>query len=466
VISSATRKAEKSSATKLLGLAVLKTQPWFVLRCAALCTFLSFFTILGASGVSAQTQIKPESYGYFDFPTCVRYALVHSDALTQNRIDIQLKSIDLKDAHSEILPTVQLVTRYYLVRTDDVYYSGSSGSRWQIQFNMTNWNPYLALLKIKSQGIMVDIAKISHFDKISDTTANIARIFYSIHCLEKSIRGSKQILALVQDKLNFAKSKNDQGKIDPLEFQTMQNDYRAQQIKVKSLENDLQEKTGQLKAIIGYHPDYFLPLDTRDATNQILNGFKPNWITFADIQGGNLRLKIAAKKEQMQSNAVTGAYVALAPQPAFVFQDNSNTPNAASGLNLALGLDYFLWDGFRRVRDVKRQKLLAQKYNLDREQLSQELYMKFKKLRSGMGLSGERESLSRERAKLADLAEEKAFTNYKSGRIEYGDYMDQRIKKTQAHLDAAESLQPRVNDLIELATISGGLNKYNAAIRY
>jgi outer membrane protein TolC len=197
-----------------------------------------------------------------------------------------------------------------------------------------------------------------------------------------------------------------------------------------------------------------------------LNGFKPNWITFADIQGGNLQLKIAAKKEQMQSNAVTGAYVALAPQPAFVFQDNSNTPNAASGLNLALGLDYFLWDGFRRVRDVKRQKLLAQKYNLDREQLSQQLYMKFKKLRSGMGLSGERESLSREKAKLADLAEEKAFTNYKSGRIEYNDYMDQRIKKTQAHLDAAESLQPRVNDLIELATISGGLNKYNAAIRY
>lgn len=463
MISSATRKAEKSSATRSLGLAVLKIRTRFVLRGAALSTFLSFLTILGASGVSAQTQIKPESYGYFDFPTCVRYALVHSDVLTKNRIDIQLSSIDLKDAHSEILPTVQLVTRYYLVRTDDVY---SSGNRWQVQFNMTNWNPYLALLKIKSKGIMVDIAKISHFDKISDTTANIARIFYSIHCLEKSIRGSKQILALVQDKLNFAKSKNDQGKIDPLEFQTNQNDYRAQQIKVKSLEYDLQEKTGQLKALIGYHPDYFLPLDTRDATNQILNGFQPNWVTFAHIQGGNLQLKIAAKKEQMQSNAVTGAYVALAPQPAFVFQDNSNTPNAASGLNLALGLDYFLWDGFRRVRDVKRQKLLAQQYNLDREQLSQRLYMKFKKLRSGMGLSGERESLSREKAKLADLAEEKAFTNYKSGRIEYNDYMDQRIKKTQAHLDAAESLQPRVNDLIELATISGGLNKYNAAIRY
>ena len=236
----------------------------------------------------------------------MRYALVHSDALTQNRIDIQLKSIDLKDAHSEILPTVQLVTRYYLVRTDDVYYSGSSGSRWQIQFNMTNWNPYLALLKIKSQGIMVDIAKISHFDKISDTTANIARIFYSIHCLEKSIRGSKQILALVQDKLNFAKSKNDQGKIDPLEFQTMQNDYRAQQIKVKSLKMIFRKKLVNLRLSSAIIQIIFCLWILGTRTNQILNGFKPNWITFADIQGGNLRLKIAAKKEQMQSNAVTG----------------------------------------------------------------------------------------------------------------------------------------------------------------
>jgi len=331
---------------------------------------------------------------------------------------------------------------------------------------MLNWNPYLALLKIKSKSIIVDIAKLTHFDKISDTTANIARIFYGIHTGEKAIRGSKQILALVQDKLNFGRSKNDQGKIDPLELQGLQNEYRSQQIKVKSLENDLQEKVSQLKALIGYHPDYYLPLDTRDAASQILSGFQPNRISFIDIQGGNLQLKISAKKEQVQSNALTGAYVALAPQPQLVFQQNTNTPNTASGLNLALGVDYYLWDGFKRVRDIKRQKLLAQKYNLDREQLSRQLYIKFKSLKSGMGLSSEKESLSREQAKLADLAEEKALSNYKSGLIDYNQYVEQRIKKSQAHLEASESLQSRVNDLIELATISGGLNKYNAAIRY
>jgi outer membrane protein TolC len=432
------------------------------LRVVVLPWLLGIVVILSTLNAFAEIQIKPESYGYFDFPTCVRYALVHSDSLTQNRIDIQLASVDLKDTHSELLPTVQVSTRYYLAYASTV----SSPSNWNVQFNMLNWNPYLALLKIKSKSIIVDIAKLTHFDKISDTTANIARIFYGIHTGEKAIRGSKQIMALVQDKLNFGRSKNDQGKIDPLELQSLQNEYRSQQIKVKSLENDMREKVSQLKALIGYHPDYYLPLDTRDAASQILSGFQPNRISFIDIQGGNLQLKISAKKEQVQSNALTGAYVALVPQPQLVFQQNTNTPNTASGLNLALGLDYYLWDGFKRVRDIKRQKLLAQKYNLDREQLSRQLYIKFKGLKSGMGLSSEKESLSREQAKLADLAEEKALSNYKSGLIDYNQYVEQRIKKSQAHLEASESLQSRVNDLIELATISGGLNKYNAAIRY
>ncbi|MGC8658958.1 MAG: TolC family protein [Desulfomonilaceae bacterium] len=464
MISLATRTVNNRGVKESLGLVSLKVRLIDVLRVLFLLLSINSITVFFPLICRCEVQIKPESYGYFDFPTCVRYALVHSNVLTKNRIDIQLASVDLKDAHSEILPTLQVNTVYYLTQTVNIY--NPNATPWSVQFQMVNWNPYLAILKIKSKSIMVDIAKTSHYDKISDTTSNIAKIFYGIHLLEKSIRGSKQILALVQDKLNYARSRSDQGRLDPLELQGFQNDFRSQQIKVKSLEDELQEKISELKAIIGYQPDYFLPLDTRDAANQILNGFKSDWITFTDVQGGNLQLKISAKKEQVQSNAVTGSYVALVPQPQLVFEQDANVPNAASGLNLGIGVNYTLWDGFKRSRDIKRQKLLAQKYNLDREELSQQLYLRFKKLKNGMELATEKESLSRERSKLADLAEEKALNNYKSGLIDYGQYVDQRIKKTQAHLDVSDSFKSRVNALIDLATISGGLNKYNAAIRY
>ena len=428
---------------------------------------LVFLLVLALSSVSlASTASNPasEPFGYFDFPTCVRYAFVHSESLLANKLDIQISSIDLKDAHSELLPTFQLVTRYYFVRTDDA--NNPNPGRFNVQFQMTNWNPYEALIKIKTQSIFVDIAKLAHFDKISDNVAQIAKLFYGINTLQSNLRAQKQILAIHNNKLNFGKSKHEQGNLDSFTLQSWTNSLKAQQLKIRSIERDLDQKTSLLKNLMGYHPDYHLPLDTRDAANQILNGFNGRWVTFADIQGRNLKLKMAAKKEQAQSVLVTGAYLQLVPKPLFVFTDNKNTPNTTSGVNMAVGLDYQLWDGFKRVRDISRQKFKAQKLEIDRRQLSEKLYGDFKKIRGEIDSTGEQSSLSREQAKLADLAEEKAAILFRSGTIDYGEYSDQRIKTIEAHLNVATDLQNRVFELIDLATMAGGLNKYNAAIRY
>jgi hypothetical protein len=55
---------------------------------------------------------------------------------------------------------------------------------------------------------------------------------------------------------------------------------------------------------------------------------------------------------------------------------------------------------------------------------------------------------------------------YKSGELPYEQYLEARMRKVVAQLAAARSGQDRVISLIELATIAGGLDKYNAGIRY
>jgi hypothetical protein len=254
--------------------------------------------------------------------------------------------------------------------------------------------------------------------------------------------------------------------VDPLEVRLWTNNLKGERVKLKSLEAELEEKVGQLKMIMGYHPDYYLPLDTRDAANQILAGFNGQLVTFAEIQAGNMPLKILAKKEQLQSNMVTGAYVALIPKPVFVFEDVQNQVDRTSGFNMALGLDYTIWDGFKRVRDIKRQKMKAEQLKIDRDKFSQRLYNQFKRLRVELGLSGEREGFNREQARLAELTEERAFLQYKAGEITYEQYVERRLEKVQAFVDSLDSLEGRVTSLIDLATIAGGLNKYNAGIRY
>jgi outer membrane protein len=421
------------------------------------CVFLSPQVLQASS----EAKVKPESYGYFDFPTCVRYALVHSQDFLKSRIDIQMASADVKDAHAEILPTLQIVTRYYIATA-----SNQLSTPLNVQLFITNWDPYLALLKIKSSGIIVDIGTITHYDKISDNISQMAKIFYRIHVLEKTIRARKQIMALNKDKVSFGESRHEQGTVDPLEVRLWKNNLKGEQVKLKSLQTELEDKVGQLKMIMGYHPDYHLPLDTRDAANQILAGFNGQLVTFAEIQGSNMPLKILAKKEQLQSNMTTGAYLALIPKPVFILEDVQNQVDRTSGFNLALGLDYTVWDGFKRVREIKKQKMKAEQLKIDRDKFSQRLYNQFKHLRAELDLSGEREGFYREQARLSELTEEKAFLQYKAGEIPYEQYVERRVDKVQTYVDALSSLEGRVTSLIDLATIAGGLNKYNAGIRY
>lgn len=420
--------------------------------------------LMCAMAVTAKAGDAPRSgsYGYFDFPTCVRYALVHSDEFLRNRLEIQIRSADLKDAHSEILPTVELTTRFYLARAGNEF----GDDPLNIELRLRDYNPALALFKIKGQGIMVDIGKISHFSKISQGIAHIAKAFYAIDLLKRQIRARKQMMALQQEKVTYGKSRIDQGAVDPLQVRLWRNAVRGERIQLKTLEDRLETRIAELKVLMGYHPDYYLPLDTRDAVNQILDGFNGRLVTFADIQGTNFSLKILAKKEQLQSVKVSGAYVALLPQPTVLMESLSGEQDRRSGFNFAVGLTYVLWDGFARVRDIKRQKMIARQMNIDRRQRSRELYNFYRQLTSLLDLSGEREGFQREQAKLSELSEERSLLRYKSGDIPYEVYLESRISRVDANLAAMGVRETRVNALIDLATLAGGLNRYNARIRY
>ncbi len=426
-----------------------------------LLALLTLFFLGTGHAEAGSSPIKPRSYGYFDFPTCVRYSLVHSEQLLQNRLEIQVKSVDVKDAHGEVLPSLDVITRYYIAEA-----GGGKPGQVNVQLFMKDFNPYLALLKVKANSILVDIAKLSHFKKIADGTAEMAKLFCSIQFLDKSIGTYKQMAALNQKKVTYGRSLDQQGTADPLELRLWANAAKSNRVEITSLQNDRREKIAQLKMLMGYHPDYELPLDIRDAVKQVLDGFNGRAVTFADVQGFNLGLKIMAKKEQVQSSIVTGTYVALLPRPNLVFEQIQNQVDRTSGFNFALGLDYTLWDGFKRIRDIKRQKLKAEQLRLDRSLLSQKLYGEFQHLRGELGLASEKESVAREEAKLAELAEERAFVQYKAGEITYDGYLGKSIDKGKADLKVLNTVQGRVLALIELATLAGGLDRYNAGIRY
>ncbi|MFZ5864251.1 MAG: TolC family protein [Thermodesulfobacteriota bacterium] len=428
---------------------------------AAVCCAIALLVFAGPAIAGPKPELKPPSYGYFDFPTCVRYALVHSDTFLQSRLDIQLVSADLKNYHSDLLPTIKLLTAYYLDRAT----AGDDNNPMYVRVYVEDWNPYLALLKIKGGKIMVDIAKTAHLQKIGQGIATIAKLFYDVDVTNKQIRAQRQSISLLEKKSEYARSRAEQGGADDITVRMYQNDIRRGQLELRSLQQRLDDDVASLKLMIGYHPDYHLPLDTRDAVNQILRGFDGSLVTFADIQASNLSLKILAKQEQLQSNLVTGSYVALLPQPMLLLEGISNQVDRTSGLNISIGFNYTLWDGFERVREIRKQQMKSRRAEIDRRQRSRELYNTYRSLISRIELSGDKEAVARENAKLSELSEERANLRFKSGEVQYEEYVQARMDRVKASLESIGALSERVNALIDLATMSGGLNRYNAALR-
>ena len=204
----------------------------------------------GAAQAGPGASVKPQEYGLFDFPTCLRYASYTPKTSKNPGLPSRCIPADLKDAHAELLPTLQLITRYYLARTD-----ADNSNRFNVQLLMTNWDPYLALLKIKSNSILVDIGRTSHIDKISENTSSVAKTFFRIHLLERLIRARRQMVALQKNKLDFAKSRQGQGAFDDLDVRAFSNQVKGEVVKVNDLERELDQRIASLKVAMGYHPD-------------------------------------------------------------------------------------------------------------------------------------------------------------------------------------------------------------------
>ena len=181
---------------------------------------------------------------------CVHYALVHSEIFLKNRLEIQLRSVAVKDAHGDIFPSVDIRTQVYISRA-----SGTGGSPLNVTVWASQFNPLVALVKIRSNEILVDIAKEAHFNKIAEDVAIMAKLFYQIHTLEKSIKIRREVSALTQDKVNYGSSKNEQGTLDPIQVRLWDNNLRNARLKLRQLEKEREQKITELKALMGYPPD-------------------------------------------------------------------------------------------------------------------------------------------------------------------------------------------------------------------
>ena len=106
-----------------------------------------------------------------------------------------------------------------------------------------------------------------------------------------------------------------------------------------------------LQSTPDFTPDY------RDSRRQVLGNFDPATATLEQAKNRSYDLKTLELYKQLQDYNIRLAIAKVFPSILF----NTQTPDPlsvtnGSGLYVGLGLEIPVWDGFKRIRNVSRQK--------------------------------------------------------------------------------------------------------------
>ena len=117
-----------------------------------------------------------------------------------------------------------------------------------------------------------------------------------------------------------------------------------------------------LKNFLGLKPTQELTPDLQNTHRQVLGNFDPASVTWEQTKSRSYDLKIMEIVIKLQAYNVKLAKVKVLPTILFTTQTPDPLSSTQSGLYAGFGLYVPLWDGFKRIRNVTRQKTILKQY--------------------------------------------------------------------------------------------------------
>jgi outer membrane protein TolC len=122
-----------------------------------------------------------------------------------------------------------------------------------------------------------------------------------------------------------------------------------------------------LKNFLGLQSTQDVTPNFRDSRRQVLGSFDPATATLEQAKNRSYELKVLEIHKQLQTYNIRLAIAKVFP--TILFTTQSPDPlnfNTGSGLYVGFGLEIPVWDGFKRVRDISRQKTVLKQIGAEK----------------------------------------------------------------------------------------------------
>lgn len=382
-------------------------------RLAEIVAWLLSAVLLGWLSPSGLWAAPPPSLSApADFHTLVHLALRQSPYFSRSALEIELRRLDEKDSKSDYLPSITLRTKFYPHQPSR---AGRINERdYTLDVAIESYNPLVAHYSVKIRQLLKEMAVLSHLSIISEGLRQMGNTLLELWALGR--------LAGVQDRLGevnrqeqtYLRRLADLGQASPLEVRIAVQEgevVQGEKARLVSAQKRLRER---LRDFVGLAPDQTLEIDVPRARPQVLGPGDP--VDWSRLQPRSFDSRIEARKKELQSWNITLAKLRLLPGLTAALQ--TPDPLAVTGVRgyfLSVGLTWPVFDGFKRLRDVSRQKTLLAQTEAEGAVKDSDFRARWREAVDKLAQAAAARELARSQAELARLKERQAELRHQGG---------------------------------------------------
>jgi outer membrane protein TolC len=408
--------------------------------------------------IPSQPQaITPEiPTGPTDFDSSVRLALKQSPFFTKSALEIEIRRLSEKDSKSDFFPSLTGTARYYPVQpknpivgsTVDYSYGVSTG----------NYNPIFAYVSVKANRVITQIATLAHMKVISAGLERLGKAFLQLNAADTLTKLRAQATELARENLRYVKERQKLGQVTPLEVQIASQEAEVAAAEQEVLISTRSRSQAAIKEFLGLKPDQPLQLDVSQARRQVLRNFEPQKADLKNAEDRNFDVRIKKLSQELQSWNV--ALAKLKFVPSFNMALQSQDPLSYNGVNgafFSVGLTFPIFDGFKKFRNIDRQKKVLDQYASEETMKSDDLAQKWREAEENIHATASARRVTQTQVELARLKETQAETLYRTAEKDFSVLMAARQNRVKIQMEAVKKALDYDLAVLELRHLTGDL---------
>lgn len=416
----------------------------------ALVALLTLLTPAAAGPGAAGVTPSPA-----DFNTLVGVALRQSPYFSRSALEIEVRRLDEKDSKSDYLPTITLRTKFYPHQPER---AGAVNQRdYSLDVAIESYNPLVAHYSLKIRQLLTRLAVLSHLRVISDGLRQVGNAFLELEALSRLAGLQDRLLEVSRRQETYVRRLLELGEVTPLEVKVAAQEgevLQGEKARLAAAQTRLKER---LRDFVGLKPEEPLDLDLRQGRKQVLGLGEPQDWTQQEPRSYEARME--AIKRELQSWNITLAKLRLLPGLTAAVQ--TPDPVAVTGVRgyfFSVGLTWPVFDGFKRLRDVTRQKTLLAQAEAEGAVKESDFRARWREAVDKLQAAAAARELARSQVELARLKERQAELRFQGG-----EPLSVALAAQRSRLEAEAQLISRELEhdlaLLEVRALSGDLVK-------